>query len=202
MPRRGRQALGPALSADGGYVVAFESFADNLVPDDSNATADVFVHDWNKNQHTHVSVSSTGKQANGQSGDPALSANGRSVAFSSLASNLVANDKNNARDIFVHDLQTGATSRVSVDSTGKPGNGDAYGPAISADGNLVAFCSLASNLVPGDSNGMADIFVHDRQTGQTTRVSLSTGGVQGTIAAYHAALMMCSGTTAAPARRI
>jgi hypothetical protein len=169
---------GPALSADGRYV-AFESTASNLVAGDTNGSGDVFVHDRQTGATTRVSVSSTGEQGNGNSFRAALSADGRYVAFESTASNLVAGDTNGTSDIFVHDRQTGATTRVSVSSAGEQGNNNSFRSALSANGRYVAFYSLASNLVAGDTNGRWDVFVHDRQTGVTRRVSVSSAGVQG-----------------------
>lgn len=126
---------------------------------------------------TRVSVSSNGTQSNNDSYDrPAISANGRYVSFSSKASNLVANDTAGASDIFVHDRQTGETTRVSVDNDGNQGNGDSVLPGLSADGRFVAFISDATNLVAGDTNGKSDVFVHDRTTQTTTRVSVTNTG--------------------------
>ena len=127
---------------------------------------------------TRVSVDSSGAQANGGSLRPAISDDGRFVAFASGASNLVPNDTNNVEDIFVKDRQTGAITRVSVRSNGTEANGGSTSPAISGDGRFVAFYSDASNLLNGDSNGFADIFVHDRQTGQTSRVSVDSSGAE------------------------
>ena len=110
---------------------------------------------------------------------PAISADGRFVAFRSDATNLVPGDTNGATDVFVRDRQTGTTRRVSVGPGGAQGNGGSFMPAISADGRFVAFESSATNLVPGDTNDMEDMFVHDRQTGTTRRVSVGPGGVQG-----------------------
>jgi hypothetical protein len=154
-------SLRAAISADGRYV-AFMSWASNLVPGDTNGSADVFVHDLQTGATTRLSVDSDGNQGNGDSWNPAISADGRYVAFQSWASNLVPGDTNGSADVFVHDLQTGATTRLSVDSSGNEGNDESYDPAVSADGRYVAFESLASNLVPGDTNDEWDIFVHDR----------------------------------------
>src|SRR5947209_5741595 len=109
-----------------------------------------------------VSVDSHGAQGNGGSNDPAISADGRFVAFGSVASNLVAGDTNAVSDVFVRDRKTGKTRRVSVDSHGAQGNGATFLPAISADGRFVAFDSSASNLVAGDTNAASDLFVRGR----------------------------------------
>ncbi|MFO7538975.1 MAG: calcium-binding protein [Chloroflexota bacterium] len=173
----------PSISANGRYV-AFESWATNLVPGDTNGTADVFVRDRQTGQTSRVSIASDGTQGNSNSGDPSLkgpsiSADGRYVAFTSWATNLVPGDTNGWTDVFVHDRQTGQTSRLSVASDGTQGNNGSEDPSISADGRYVAFRSAASNLVPGDTNGWADVFVHDRQTGQTSRISVASDGTQG-----------------------
>ncbi len=174
-----------AISADGRYV-AFRSDASNLVPGDTNGGDDIFVHDRQTGITERVSVSSVGEQGNDLSWSPAISANGRYVAFASYASNLVPGDTNDCEpwyascsDAFVHDRQTGVTERVSVSTAGAQGDDDSGGGDISADGRYVAFSSYASNLVPDDTNSHTDTFVHDRQTGVTERVSVSTAGAQG-----------------------
>ena len=184
----------PAISADGRYVT-FSSNASNLINGDTNGNIpDIFVHDQQTGQTTCVSIASNGTQGNSESLYPSISADGRYVAFYSLASNLVSGDTNGAVDTFVHDRQTGQTTRVSLASDGTQGNSDSSYPAnpsphaISADGHYVAFCSNASNLVSGDTNGMEDIFVHDRQTGQTTRVSVASDGTQGNAWSFHPAI--------------
>jgi uncharacterized repeat protein (TIGR01451 family) len=132
-----------------------------------------------------VSVSSTGTQANGNSGllngmgGPSISADGRFVAFDSEASNLIKGDTNGAIDVFVRDRLTGMTERVSVASNGTQGDGDSTHPAISGDGSRVAFGSFASTLVQPDTNFASDVFVHDRTTGATVRVSDAPDGSQG-----------------------
>lgn len=167
------------ISGDGRLIV-FVSRADNLVPGDTNSWPDVFVHDRVTGETTRVSVDSQGMQSNAESETATISDDGRFVAFSSWASNLVIDDTNGCRDIFVRDLVTGETSRVSVDSNGAQAYGGSYlwGPCITPDGRYVAFSSTAPNLVLGDTNGVEDIFVHDRVTGQTTRENVSSNGVQ------------------------
>jgi len=166
-----------SISADGRYV-AFRSWADNLVSGDTNNHPDIFVRDLQTNQTTRVSVASDGTQANNFSFEPSISADGRYVAFMSWADNLVSGDTNGDWDIFVHDRQTGVTIRVSVATGGGQAAGRSQSPSISADGRYVAFASFASNLVSGDTNNHPDIFVHDRQTGVTIRVSVASDGTQ------------------------
>jgi len=171
-------SLFPSISADGRYV-AFRSAANNLVPGDTNSWPDIFVHDRQTGQTSRVSLATDGMQGNGDSNWPSISDDGRYVAFYSEASNLTLDDTNDVEDVFVHDRQTGETSRISVATDGTQGNSLSGDPSISADGRYVAFASLASNLTPGDTNGEPDIFVHDRQTGQTSRVSVAADGTQG-----------------------
>ncbi|MEG4625954.1 calcium-binding protein [Microcoleus sp. w1-18aA5] len=150
----------PSLSADG-RLVAFYSSAADLVPGDTGNNMDIFVRDTLANTTTRVSVDSAGNQANNYSLSPSISADGRFVAFHSDASNLVPGDTNNRFDIFVRDLLTNTTTRVSVDSAGNQANNSSLSPSISADGRRVAFDSEASNLVPGDTNNTRDVFVSD-----------------------------------------
>ncbi|NUM44030.1 MAG: PD40 domain-containing protein [Anaerolineales bacterium] len=167
-----------SISADGRYV-AFESEANNLVSGDTNGRQDIFVHDTQTGQTTRVSVASDGTEGNSLSQDISISADGRYVAFESEANNLVSGDTNGYGDIFVHDTQTGQTTRVSVASDGTEGDYWPYYPSLSAEGRYTAFMSHASNLVSGDTNEVPDIFVHDTQTGQTTRVSVASDGTEG-----------------------
>jgi Tol biopolymer transport system component len=167
----------PAISANGRFV-AFFSDSTNLVPGDHNGVRDFFVRDLKRGQTTRVSVSSTGAEQNSGNGveelgiKPAISANGRFVAFFSTATNLVKGDRNDTDDIFVRDLKRGETTRVSVSSTGEEGNDSSlFYPSISANGRFVAFTSYASNLVAGDENGHhEDVFVRDLKRGVTTRI--------------------------------
>jgi Tol biopolymer transport system component len=167
----------PAISAHGGFVV-FISEASNLVAGDTNGTIDVFVRDRVARVTRRVSVGPAGQQANGSSFEPVISADGRFVVFSSFASNLVAGDTNGAQDVFVRDRVAQVTRRVSVGPAGQQTNGNSFEPAISADGRFVAFRSLASNLVAGDTNGSYDVFVRDRMAQLTRRVSVGPGGQQ------------------------
>ena len=154
---------GPSISADGRYV-AFHSGASNLVPGDTNRTMDIFVHDRVTGNTQRVSVSSSGAQANGENiGAPRISADGRYVAFASLASNLVPRDVNDITDAFLRDLRTNRTLLVSLSSRGAQGR-DASAPngvpAFSA-GNRYLLISSWANLVRGDTNGTADAYVRD-----------------------------------------
>ena len=182
----------PAISADGRYVV-FESDATNLVNNDTNNTTDIFLHDRVTGETVRVSVASDGSQANGASYNPAISADGRYIVFESEASNLVSGDTNGKRDIFIHDMNTGETKRVSVASDGTQANDDSLYPAISANGRLVAFASYASNLVAGDTNGVEDIFVHDLRTGKTVRVSVASDGTQANDTSFFAPSLSADG---------
>ena len=167
-----------SISSDGRFVV-YMSLATNLVAGDTNDTTDVFVHDLRSGTTERVSVDSLGTEGDSYSYYPSISGDGRYVAFTSLATNLVAGDTNGVADVFVRDRWTGTTSRVSVSSTGAEGDGDSLLPSISPEGRHVAFASNASSLVPDDTNGTGDFFVHDRASGTTLRVSLTSTGTEG-----------------------
>ena len=171
-------SFSPAISADARYV-AFSSLASNLVVNDTNEVSDIFIHDRQTGETKRVSIDSSGNQANLDSVTPAINADGHYIAFVSEASNLIIGDTNNRKDIFIHDHWAGTTTRVSLDSNGQQGNEDAHSPSISADGRYVVFASEASNLVPDDTNNTSDIFVHDVQTKEITRVSVDSCGFQG-----------------------
>jgi Tol biopolymer transport system component len=175
----------PSLSADGRYV-AFESWATNLVPGDTNGVYDIFVYDRATARTERVSVSSTGVQGDSFSDNASISADGRYGAFFSSAQNLVPGERpiygnNIGFDIYVHDRQTRQTTRVSVASDGTPANVDSFtGQAsISADGRYVVFYTAASNLAPQDTNDVYDVFLHDRQTGETSLISGAPDGSPG-----------------------
>jgi Tol biopolymer transport system component len=188
----GGPSFHPSISADGRYV-AFDSDSD-LVATDSGLYYDIFVHDRDADENgtydeaapagistTRVSVDAGGNESNGHSYSPAISGDGRYVAFESFATDLVAGGTNGNSHIFVRDRQTGTTTLVSVHSNGTEGDQDSTLPSISADGRYVTFQSQADNLVVGDTNlfPLSDIFVHDLQTGITTLVSVDSDGIQG-----------------------
>jgi Tol biopolymer transport system component len=154
-------SVGAVISADGRYI-AFSSYAPDLVPDDTNFRQDVFV--WDRATSTMTRIT----DGDSDSHNPAISADGHYIAFSSWASDLAPGDLNGGSDVFVWDATTGASTRIT------DGNGDSFGPAISADGRYIAFQSAASNLVPGDSsdtNDKPDVFVWDATTGATIRIT-------------------------------
>ncbi|MCC6407320.1 MAG: hypothetical protein IT453_09150 [Planctomycetes bacterium] len=168
----------PVVSDDGN-VVAFWTAADDIFVGDSNVWFDVIVRDVAAGVSTCVSRDSAGVLANGHSFAPAISADGRFVAFHSVATNLVAVDTNGWSDVFVHDRQTAQTTRVDVGPLGAEGNANSTYASLSADGRYVAYQSLASNFVAVDTNSTWDVFVHDRQTGVTTCASLGLSGAAG-----------------------
>lgn len=163
-----------AISQDGRYVT-FLSLADNLTANDTNQTWDVFVRDLFTGTNVLVSRGAGGAIGNYNSFDPAISGNGRYVAFASAATNLVASDGNNATDVFVNDLQSQSISLVSAIVTGMAGgNQDSYSPVISADGRFVLFISKASNLTAGSFSGTDNLFLRDPQMSVT--YALTTTG--------------------------
>lgn len=170
----GEEAAGPsqrpAISADG-RSISFVSGAPNLVAGDSNASQDIFVHDRVIGATERVSVSSAGVQADGDSWDSSLSADGRYVAFESRAGNLVAGDTNGAFDVFVFDRVSRSTRRASVSTAGAEGNDGSEDPVLSPDGGFVVFWSTADNLTARDITGYSDVFRHDLTTGVTTLLS-------------------------------
>ncbi len=168
------------VSADGQYT-AYASSATDLVDNDTNNRFDVFRHDDNSGETALVSINTSGSQGNAGSNRPAISGDGRIVAFQSNSTNLVAGDSNGADDIFVRDMDEGTTIRVSVNSDSVEGNGDSTLPGISADGRHIVFISEATNLVDGDTNAANathDVFVRNRELETTTRVNVNSAGVQ------------------------
>jgi len=173
-----------SISADGRYV-AFQSGAANLVPGDTNGRNDIFVRDVQAGTTTRVSVDSNSVQANGHSTVSSISGDGRYIAFDSEARNLVPGDTNGARDIFVHDIQTRMTTRVSVNSSDGQANSASSNPVISEDGSTIAFVSSATNLVPEDTHGESNIFVHTMQTGITRLASIGPNGAAANSSYFH-----------------
>jgi Tol biopolymer transport system component len=185
-PAEGRSDS-PATSSDGRFV-AFVSNASNILPESGLPEFDVFVRDRELGTIERITVAMNGGDpdrdcnvppaptgASGSCLSPAISADGRFVAFASTATNLVEGDENGVADVFVRDRLGGETERISIGFDGSEADGASGAPAISADGRLVAFQSQATNLVPDDTNGQQDIFLFDRETGTTIRVSIGVG---------------------------
>lgn len=168
----------PAMTPDARYVV-FVSTATNLIAGDTNGQGDVFVHDRATGGIERVNVASDGSEANNSGYDAAITGDGRYVAFASSATNLVPGEQHYYSHIYLHDRVTRTTERISVASDGTPANSFSYRPDVSADGRYVTFSSYGSNLVADDSNAQLDVFVRDRATGVTERVSVTADGTQG-----------------------
>ena len=165
-----------AVSSDGRYV-AFASSASNLVDSDTNAATDIFLRDTIAATTTLVSDNPNGVPANGGSNFVAMSADGQTIAFTSIATDIVANDNNPGNsDVFVHDMRSAAPTLVSLDSNGVQSNGNAGLVAISRDGRFVTFDDTASNLTTTGGNGLSQVYLRDRQTGTTTLVSVASDG--------------------------
>ncbi len=179
-------SFAPTISADG-TKVAFGSRATNLVGNDTNGKADIFVRDVVTGVTSRVSTDSTGRQANNTSFDATIAPGGGFVALSSLASNLVSGDKNGARDVFWKNLSTGKMMRASVTNGEREASSSSGLEDISANGRWVVFNSSASNLVKGDDNNKGDVFVRDRIDGTTVRVS-RRGAIDGNGDSFGAAI--------------
>jgi Tol biopolymer transport system component len=188
---------GNAVISDNGNYIAYQSEATNLLGagNDTNAVADVFVYNRLSGVTTLVSVDSAGNQATGHSWEPALSADGSVVVFSSVATDLLSPgiDSNGVADVFVR--HGPLTERVSVSSTGAESNDESRRPAVSGNGTLVVFESNASNLIAGDANTVSDVFLRNRVTGTTIRLS-EVAGVGGDDGSFDAAIS-ADGSTAA-----
>jgi Tol biopolymer transport system component len=169
------------LSGDGTRVVFSNDGAGggggHLVPD-TNGVRDVFVSDITTGKTRRVSVNSNGQQANGGSTNPSLAYGGKHVVFESIATNLGGTDTKENADVFVRNLATKTTTRVSVSYKGKQTNGDNFFPVVSGNGNIVAFQATSSNLVRRDTNEHEDVFVRNVRTGKTTRVSVNVHNKQ------------------------
>lgn len=167
----------PSLSRDG-QLFAFASEATNLVANDTNGVADVFVHDSSTGHTARLSLAAGTRELSVASDAPSISATGRFVAFSSEADDLVPLDQNDSRDVFLHDRETGRTVWVSVAEGGEQANGASDSPVVSEDGSTVAFVSSASNLVADDRNDRPDVFARHVDRGKTVRLSVGAGGVE------------------------
>lgn len=170
-------SLNPRISADGRFVV-FESQANNLVGGDGNNARDIFVRDRQLGTTELISIVN-GQSANGDSRHPAISADGRYVTFYSLAANLAANDGNGVGDVFLYDRQNGTMTAVSLTTGGQTGNGESRNPAVSGDGQFVAFESVATDLVADDNNNSSDVFLFSLQSGVLQRVSINAANEEG-----------------------
>jgi Tol biopolymer transport system component len=171
----GGLALAGGISADGRYV-SFMSYNDRLVPGDTNQAPDIFVRDTRRGVTERVSVSSGETQAAGGADESAISSDGRYVSFISDSPDLVANDTNDGRDVFLRDRRNGTTTRVNLTTTGGQADGVDSGTghttqSLSGDGRYVAFSSRSTNLVPDDTNAEVDVFVRDTRLGTTTRMT-------------------------------
>jgi hypothetical protein len=183
VPGTGAPSDGPAIDADisgDGRWVVFASAATNLVPEDLNEARDVFLYDALTDTLQLVSrKGSAGAQGNRGSDAPTISKDGSLVTFTSDATNLVGNDSNNRWDVFLRNVSSGTTTRVSTDSNGKQSNGDSFEAVISPNGSAVAFSSTASNLVKSDRTRVRDVFVKVLGSGKTTVVSIRTDEAHG-----------------------
>lgn len=212
----------PSITPDGRYV-AFASYASNIITNDSNQRGDIFVYDRITDTTERVSVASNGAEGDAHSTYPAISADGRYVAFRSDATNLVPSDTNGVEDIFVYDRTERTIERASLSSSGEQQDKPNWynpqsriniiaAPAISGDGRYVIFASSATNLVEGDTNGFRDVFLYDRTNGITRRVSVSWNGEQANEECYYGLVSIsadgtrlafdCRATNIAPGVRI
>src|SRR5215469_5539991 len=173
-PNGNGDSWSPIVSPDGRFVL-FASTADNLTSNGNVSlnppSVNVYLRDRLNGTTTLVSVNVAGTGGNGNSFPTALSTNGQFALFESAASDLVADDTNNANDVFLRDVVGGATYLVSVATNGACGNDVSRGSTLSPDGRFVAFTSAASNLTPDDTNGIPNVFVRDMQSGTTTLAS-------------------------------
>lgn len=176
-----------AISADGHYALV-DSLADNLLPQGNNGNGGVFVCDLRDGRLRRADLGPAGVQPDGYSYGGGISADGRYVVFTSAAGNLVPGTTKGVDNIYLRDLRTGRTELVSVGDRRLPQVGDSGQPGISPDGRYVVFQSNRADLVPGDTNGVGDIFVLDRRTGRTVRASVGGDGGQATASSVSPAI--------------
>ena len=174
----GNQADGSSFHAsvsDDGRYVAFHSLAANLHPTDTDTQADIFVKDRQTGEVELISTDPNFGAVDGDSFVPDISGDGRFVVYESDATNLVGNDTNDKWDIFLFDRDGGTTERISLSAELQNADDNSFLPKISTDGRYIAFESFAENLIFGDDNGVADVYLYDRQLIQTIRVSVPFG---------------------------
>lgn len=171
-------SVGPSMTRDG-RLIAFSSRASDLVEDDDNGAYDVFVHDRPADTITRVNLAIGGGEGDADSFGAVISADGSTVAFASLATNLVEDEVNDQVQIYHLDLATGQTTLVTRGVDGEAGNQPSQAPVVSADGRYVAYATDASNLITGDANGQTDVFVWDAQRDRTRLVSATPEGSVG-----------------------
>ncbi len=179
----GDSAQAPTINTDG-TLVAFVSRASDFGVTDTNGVSDIYVFNRVTKQIERVSIAQPNVEPDGASDSPALSDDGRFVAFSSAATNLVGQDNNNVTDVFVKDLLTGTVELISRTVGGTAGNGDSSAPSISADGRYVVYQSFADNLVLDDNNELPDVFVYDRQDDRIARVSVDQNGIEADLLSF------------------
>ncbi len=175
------------VTADGRWVV-FVSRGTNLLPGDTNDTRDIFLSEVETGEITRINTGPAGQQTDSYSGRPQISSDGRYVVYYNTSDVILEEDANGFTDIYLFDRETGANELVSLSSTGAQGNDDSFFARLTDDGRYVVFTSDASNLVPGDTNGLKDVFVRDRQLGETYRVSVSSSGAEADDEPYTASI--------------
>jgi Tol biopolymer transport system component len=181
-------SLAPTISCDGAYV-AFTSSASNLVSNDVNGAADVFLVDRVGGRTIDITFNGNATPNAANSRFPQLSCDGSTLLFYSAASNLVSNDTNGSIDIFTYDIYSGAMDRVNVSSSGtqstRDANADYSSGALSYDGRYVVFSSYDASLASGDTNGAtSDILIRDRRNGTTDILSKRTASTATTSTSF------------------
>jgi dipeptidyl aminopeptidase/acylaminoacyl peptidase len=169
----------PSTSADGRYI-AFESSATDIVANDTNGKTDIFVRDTQNDITARVNVTPTGAESDEHAYDPMISYNGDYIVFASTDTDLVSGSTNASGNVYIRNLKTNVTSLVSKSGGSVEANASSYKPAVSADGRIVAFISLADNLVSGITPGTnAQVFIKDMESGGIQTLSIDSGGALG-----------------------